>query len=121
MEFFEAPAFTRHVSGYLTDDEYSELQNRLAAAPETWRRYPRNRRISEASLDRPKTWQSTKRRPASDLLLLPRRATNLADYALRQGRSFRPYAQRKASLKSAIEIEVRARKAAKLAKQRKSR
>jgi hypothetical protein len=24
-------------------------------------------------------------------------ATNLADYALRQGRSFRPYAQRKAS------------------------
>jgi hypothetical protein len=27
----------------------------------------------------------------------PRRATNLADYALRHGRSFRPYAQRKAS------------------------
>jgi hypothetical protein len=29
MEFLEAPAFTRHVSGYLTDDEYRELQNRL--------------------------------------------------------------------------------------------
>src|SRR5437899_12262281 len=57
----------------------------------TWRRYPRNRRISEASLDRPKTWQRTKRRSAS-LLLLPRRATNLADYALRQERGFRPYA-----------------------------
>jgi hypothetical protein len=29
-----SPAFTRYVSGYLTDDEYRELQNRLAAAPE---------------------------------------------------------------------------------------
>jgi hypothetical protein len=34
MEFLEAPAFTRYVSGYLTDDKYRELQNRLAAAPE---------------------------------------------------------------------------------------
>jgi hypothetical protein len=34
MEFLEAPAFTRYVSGYLTDDGYRELQNRLAAAPE---------------------------------------------------------------------------------------
>jgi hypothetical protein len=34
MEFLEAPAFIRYVSGYLTDDEYRELQNRLAAAPE---------------------------------------------------------------------------------------
>ena len=51
----------------------------------TWRRYPRNRRISQASLDRLKTWQGTKRRSASDLLLFPRRATNLVDYAIRQG------------------------------------
>jgi hypothetical protein len=34
MEFLKAPAFTRYVSGYLTDDEYRELQNRLAAAPD---------------------------------------------------------------------------------------
>jgi len=34
MEFLEAPAFSRYVSGYLTDDEYRELQYRLAAAPE---------------------------------------------------------------------------------------
>src|SRR5436309_4884557 len=33
MEFLEAPAFTRHVSRYLTDDEYRELQNRITAAP----------------------------------------------------------------------------------------
>jgi len=30
MEFIEAPAFTRYVSEYLTDDEYRELQNQLA-------------------------------------------------------------------------------------------
>ena len=97
MEFLEAPAFSGYVSGYLTDDEYRELQYRLAAAPEHGDVIPGTRRISEASLGRPKTWQRTKRRSASDLLLLPRRATNLADDALRQGRSFRPYAQGKAS------------------------
>jgi hypothetical protein len=34
MEFIEAPAFTRHLSGYLNDDDYRELQARLAANPE---------------------------------------------------------------------------------------
>ena len=34
MEFIEAPAFTRYLSSYLNDDEYRELQNRLAAGPE---------------------------------------------------------------------------------------
>lgn len=34
MEFFEAPAFTRHLSSYLADDKYRELQARLAIAPE---------------------------------------------------------------------------------------
>jgi hypothetical protein len=33
MEFIEAPAFTRYVSEYLTDDEYRELQNQLANNP----------------------------------------------------------------------------------------
>jgi hypothetical protein len=79
MEFLEAPAFTRYVSRYLTDDGYRELQHRLAAGPELGDVMPRNGRISEASLDRPKTRQGTKRRSASDLLLLPRRATDLAD------------------------------------------
>src|SRR5712691_3518696 len=35
MEFVEAPAFTRHVSDYLGDDEYQELQSQLAANPES--------------------------------------------------------------------------------------
>ena len=34
MEFIEAPAFTRHISEYLADDEYRELQYRLAMNPE---------------------------------------------------------------------------------------
>jgi hypothetical protein len=34
MEFLEARVFTRYVSGYLKDAEYRELQNRMAAAPE---------------------------------------------------------------------------------------
>jgi len=34
MEFFEAPAFTRHISRYLTDGEYRRFQTRLVVAPE---------------------------------------------------------------------------------------
>jgi hypothetical protein len=33
MEFVEAPAFTRYLSDYLSDDAYRELQTRLAANP----------------------------------------------------------------------------------------
>jgi len=34
MEFIEAPAFTRHLPGYLSEEGYQELQARLAANPE---------------------------------------------------------------------------------------
>jgi len=34
MEFIEAPPFTRHLSDYLDDDDYRELQARLGANPE---------------------------------------------------------------------------------------
>ena len=34
MVFIEAPAFTRHVPGYLTDDEYRRLQEVLLTNPE---------------------------------------------------------------------------------------
>jgi hypothetical protein len=34
MEFLEAPAFSRVVSGYLSEDSYLELQLRLAENPE---------------------------------------------------------------------------------------
>ena len=68
MEFFEAPAFTRYVSGYLSDDEYRELQLHLATAP----------KAGDMMLGRPKAGQRTKRRPESDLLLLSKRAAGMA-------------------------------------------
>ena len=34
MEFFETPAFTRHIGSYLEDDEYAALQAFLAGNPE---------------------------------------------------------------------------------------
>jgi len=34
MEFIEAPAFSKHVSGYLNDDEYRRLQAELTDNPE---------------------------------------------------------------------------------------
>jgi hypothetical protein len=34
MEFVEARAFTRHLSGYLRDDDYRELQTTLSVDPE---------------------------------------------------------------------------------------
>jgi mRNA-degrading endonuclease RelE of RelBE toxin-antitoxin system len=33
MEFFETPAFTRHLPQYLDDEQYRTLQNALAGAP----------------------------------------------------------------------------------------
>jgi hypothetical protein len=34
MEFVEAPPFTRHISEYLSEDRYRELQARLSENPE---------------------------------------------------------------------------------------
>jgi hypothetical protein len=34
MEFLEAPAFTRHSSDYLNDDDYRKLQAKLVANPD---------------------------------------------------------------------------------------
>jgi hypothetical protein len=34
MEFFEAPAFSRHLSGYLDDEQYRGVQNALASKPD---------------------------------------------------------------------------------------
>ena len=35
MEFFEAPAFTRHLPQYLDEEQYRSLQNALASSPES--------------------------------------------------------------------------------------
>ena len=41
MEFFETPAFTRHLHEYLSDDEYAALQQFLARNPEAGDVMPR--------------------------------------------------------------------------------
>jgi len=70
MEFLEAPAFTRYLSRYLTDDEYRELQNRLAAAPELGDVMPGTGGFRKLRWADPKARQRTKRRSPCDLLLL---------------------------------------------------
>jgi hypothetical protein len=121
MEFLEAPAFTRYVSGYLTDDEYRELQNRLAAAPE------HGDVIRGTGGFRKLRWTDPRRGkgrrgglrviyyyfPGAQQIWL------ITLYDKDEASDFTP--KERQALKSAIEIELRARQAAKLAKQRKSR
>jgi len=56
MEFLEASVFTRYISGYLTDDEYREPQNRLAAAPEHGDVISGTGGFRKLRLDRPEAW-----------------------------------------------------------------
>ena len=121
MEFLEAPAFTRYVSGYLTDDGYRELQNRLAAAPEHGDVIPGTggfRKLRWADPRRGKGRRGGLRViyycfPGEQQLWL------ITLYDKDEASDLTP--KERQALKSAIEIELRARQAAKLAKQRKSR
>lgn len=84
MEFFEAPAFTRYVSSYLTDDEYREMQGRLASIRTgSWRHDSGDRRLSQAAMGRPKARKRAERRPTGHLLLLLRRKPDLSNNPLR--------------------------------------
>ena len=121
MEFFEAPAFTRHVSGYLTDDEYSELQNRLAAAPEHGDVIPGTGGFRKLRWTDPRRGKGRRGGlrviyyyfPAEQQIWL------ITLYDKDEASDLTP--KERQALKSASEIELRARQAAKLAKQRKSR
>jgi hypothetical protein len=121
MEFLEAPAFTRYVSGYLTDGEYSELQNRLAAAPEHGDVIPGTggfRKLRWADPRRGKGRIGGLRViyyyfPGEQQIWL------ITLYDKDEASDLTP--KERQALKSAIEIELRARQVAKFAKQRKSR
>jgi hypothetical protein len=52
------------IRDYLTDDEYRELQNRLAAAPEHGDVIPGIGGFRKLAAGRPTTWQRTKKRSA---------------------------------------------------------
>jgi hypothetical protein len=80
MEFIEAPAFTRHLSKYLDDDQYRTLQARLAANPKLGDLMPgtggfrKMRWVAE---------QGAKGRVADYLLPLSVRLPDMADDSLR--------------------------------------
>jgi hypothetical protein len=121
MEFLEAPAFTRYVSGYLTDDEYRELQNRLAAAPEHGAVIPGTGGFRKFRWADPRRGKG--RRGGLRVLYYyfpgERQIWLITLYDKDEASDLTP--KERQALKSAIEIELRARQAVKLAKQRKSR
>jgi hypothetical protein len=121
MEFFEAPAFTRHVSGYLTDDEYSELQNRLAAAPEHGDVIPGTGGFRKLRWTDPRRGKGRRGGLRVIYYYFPgeQQIWLITLYDKDEASDLTP--KERQALKSAIEIELRARQAAKLAKQGKSR
>jgi hypothetical protein len=116
MEFLEAPAFTRYLSGYLTDDEYRELQNRLAAAPEHGDVIRRKLRWTD-----PRRGKGRRGGLRVIYYYFPgeQQIWLITLYDKDEASDLTP--KERQTLKSAIEIELQARQAAKLAKQRKSR
>ena len=121
MEFLEAPAFTRYVSSYLSDDKYRELQHRLASAPELGDVIPGTGGFRKLR------WADPRRRKGSRgglrviyyYFLGEQQIWLMTLYDKSEASDLSP--REKQALKSAIEIELRARQAAGLAKRRKSR
>ena len=121
MEFLEAPAFTRYLSGYLTDDEYRELQYRLASAPELGDVMPGTggfRKLRWADRKRGKG-----RRGGLRVIYYyftgEQQIWLMTLYDKDEASDITP--KEKKALKSAIETELQARQSTKLAKQRKSK
>src|SRR5579864_2073064 len=121
MEFVEAPAFTRHLSSYLNDDAYRELQARLAANPAIGDFMPGTggfRKLRWADAKRGKGRRGGLRViyyyfPAEQQIWL------MTVYGKDEASDLT--VKEKQVLKSAIETELRARRAARLAKQEKAR
>ena len=121
MEFLEAPAFTRYVSGYLTEDEYRRLQNRLAAAPEHGDVIPGTGGFRKLRWTDPRRGKGRRGGLRVIYYYFPgeQQIWLITLYDKDEASDLTP--KERQALKSASEIELRARQAAKLAKQRKSR
>jgi hypothetical protein len=121
MEFLEAPAFTRYVYGYLTDDEYRELQNRLAAAPEHGDVIPGTGGFRKLRWTDPRRGKGRRGGLRVIYYYFPgeQQIWLITLYDKDEASDLTP--KERQALKNASEIELRARQAAKLAKQRKSR
>ena len=121
MEFIEAPAFTGHVSEYLADDEYRELQDQLARNPEL------GDLIAGTRGFRKLRWADARRgkgrrgglRIIYYYFLADQQIWLMTLYSKDEASDLTPN-ERKA-LKSAIEAELQAREGARLAREKKSR
>jgi hypothetical protein len=121
MEFLEAPVFTRSVFSYLTDDEYRELQHRLAAGPELGDVMPGTGGFRKLRWTDPRRGKGRRGGLRVIYYYFPgeQQIWLMTVYDKDEASDLTP--KEKQALKSAIETELRARQAAKLAKQRKPR
>ena len=121
MEFFEAPAFTRYVSCYLTDDEYREMQSRLATAPEAGDMIPGTGGFRKLRWADPKRGKGQRGGLRVIYYYFPgeRQIWFITLYGKNEASDLTP--KQKQALKSAIEDELRVRQTARLRKRTKSR
>jgi len=121
MEFFEAPAFTRYVSSYLSDDEYRELQNGLAAVPELGGVMPGTGGFRKLRWADPRRGKGRRGGLRVIYYYFPSEQQIWLMTLYDKDEASDLTRREKQALKSAIEAELRARQAAKLTKQRKLR
>jgi len=121
MEFFEAPAFTRYVSSYLTDDEYREMQGRLASAPEAGDMIPGTGGFRKVRWADPKRGKGQRGGLRVIYYYFPgeRQIWLITLYGKNEASDLTP--KQKQALKSAIEDELRVRQTVRLRKRTKSR
>jgi hypothetical protein len=121
MEFFEAPAFTRYVSSYLTDDEYREMQGRLASAPEAGDMIPGTGGFRKLRWADPKRGKGQRGGLRVIYYYFPgeRQIWLITLYGKNEASDLTP--KQKQTLKSAIEDELRVRQTVKFRKRTKSR
>lgn len=119
MEFIEAPAFTRYSSSYLNDDEYRELQNRMAAAPELGDVMPGTGGFRKLRWTDPRRGKGRRGGLRVIYYYFPgeQQIWLMTLYDKDETSDLTP--KQRQALKNAIEIELRARQTATLAKQRK--
>jgi hypothetical protein len=121
MEFIETPAFTRYFSSYLNDDEYRELQNRLAAGPELGDVMPGTGGFRKLRWADPRRGKGRRGGLRVIYYYFPGEQQIWLMTLYGKDEASDLTAKQRQALKNAIEIELRARQAAKLVKQRKPR
>lgn len=120
MEFIEAPPFTRLVSDYLADDEYGELQNRLAANPSLGDLIPGTGGFRKLRWADPRRGKGRRGGLRIIYYYFPavQRIWLMTLYDKDEASDLTP--KEKKALKSALEAELHARQAGKLATEKKS-